>query len=471
MTMTQKRLAIVCSYNESCGNASYAHVLRNKFSEYVHCDVIPLDLFLLQKSSPAFQQAGDRHIAEIAARLSGYDYVNIQFEAGLYGAKDSDVLRRLKMLLAACRSVVVTMHRINPPTFHLPRVLWQFGETFVAGHPIIATRALLAEIFYMRPAAKLYSRIIEACRGRSRSANVSIMVHTKRERRIVKEIYRFDNVVDFPITFLTEDQRRDVLENTDVEAFRQRHGIASGVKVVGAFGFISSYKGYETLIHALKEMPEDHHLYLFGGQHPASVSENVPLDPYIESLLKLIREKNDEVVGDARRRLMPLGRGRIEPADTGPEMAEKVEDALSRLLSYDLLKRVHFIGELSDPHFIEALRSCDAVVLPYLEVGQSMSGVIALAIECGANLYCARNKSFAEVMKYYGEVFVSFDIGNYVELAQKVQRGGNRFEEARNRALATYNLQTNVALHLEKMGFTLPAGPVLPQPATTQSAA
>jgi glycosyltransferase involved in cell wall biosynthesis len=471
MTMTQKRLAIVCSYNESCGNASYAHVLRNKFSEYVHCDVIPLDLFLLQKSSPAFQSAGDRHIAGIAARLAGYDYVNIQFEVGLYGAKDSVVLRRLKMLLDGCRNVVVTMHRINPPTFHLPRVLWQFAETFVAGHPIIATRALLGEIFYMRPAAKLYSRIIEACRGRSRSANVSILVHTKRERRIVKEIYGFDKVVDFPITFLTEEQRRDVLEKTDVEAFRQRHGIAPGTKVIGAFGFISSYKGYETLIHALKELPDDHHLYLFGGQHPASVAENVPLDPYIESLLKLIREKNEEVVVDARRRLMPLGRGRIAPEHTGPEVAERVEDTLSKLLSYDLLKRVHFVGELSDPQFIEALRGCDAVVLPYLEVGQSMSGVIALAIECGANLYCARNRSFAEVMKYYGEVFVSFDIGNYVELAQKIQRGGNRFEEARSRALATYNLHSNVALHLERMGFVLPAEAELPRAGTMQPAA
>jgi hypothetical protein len=110
-------------------------------------------------------------------------------------------------------------------------------------------------------------------------------------------------------------------------------------------------------------------------------------------------------------------------------------------------------------------------VLPYLEVGQSMSGVIALAIECGANLYCARNRSFAEVMKYYGEVFVSFDIGNYVELAQKIQRGGNRFEEARSRALATYNLHSNVALHLERMGFVLPAEAELPRAGTMQPAA
>ena len=87
-----------------------------------------------------------------------------------------------------------------------------------------------------------------------------------------------------------------------------------------------------------------------------------------------------------------------------------------------------------------------------------MSGVIALAIECGANLFCARNKSFAEVTRYYGEAFVSFDIGNYVELAQKIVRGGNRYEVERDRVLARYNLQTNVALHLEKLGFVANEG-------------
>ncbi|SKA25840.1 Glycosyltransferase involved in cell wall bisynthesis [Enhydrobacter aerosaccus] len=451
--MKQKKIAIICSYNESCGNASYAHVLKMQFSKYMQCDVIPLDLFLLQKSSPQFSIAADRHIRRIAAQIADYDYVNIQLEAGLFGATHSQVLHRMKILLAACRNVVVTMHRIDPPAFHVSQIMFQFWESIAAGHPIIATRRLLDEVFLRRPAEKLYKRLIEYCRRRARHANVWIMVHTKRERRLVQEIYEFDRVVDFPITFLTEDQRQEVLVNSDPGEFRRRHGIDTGVKVIGAFGFISSYKGYETLIKALKFLPEEYHLYIFGGQHPSSVAQGVPFDPYIESLIELIGDENMETVSDLRRRLIPYVRGRTAPESENRKLVGELEAALSQSLKFDLGKRVHFVGELSDPHFIEALRASDAVVLPYLEVGQSMSGVIALAIESGANLLCARNRSFAEVTKYYGETFTSFDIGNYVELAQKIQRGENRYQAARDHALAKYNLKANVALHLEKLGF------------------
>lgn len=451
--MKKKRLAIISSYNESCGNASYAHVLKMRFSEQVDCDVIPLDLFLLQKESSRFSKAGDRHIRNIAARLADYDFVNIQLEAGLYGVTNGQVLRRLRILLRACRSVVVTMHRIDPPDFSVLRVVGKFWESVVAGHPILATRTILYEIFRRRPNEELYREIIEQCRRRARTANVWIVVHTRRERRVVEEIYGFDQVFDFPITFLTQDQRQAVLSNTDPVEFRNRHAIKPGVKVIGAFGFISSYKGYETLIEALKLLPEEYHLYVFGSQHPAAVVQNVLFDPYIESLVELMAKKNDEVIGDLRKRLAPYTRGKKGALPENRELVAELESALSRSLQFDLGKRVHFSGELSDPHFIEALRACDAVVLPYLEVGQSMSGVIALAIECGANLFCARNKSFAEVTRYYGEAFVSFDIGNYVELAQKIVRGGNRYEVERDRVLARYNLQSNVALHLEKLGF------------------
>ena len=456
--MKKKRLAIISSYNESCGNASYAHVLKMRFSEQVDCDVIPLDLFLLQKESSQFSKAGDRHIKSIAARLADYDFVNIQLEAGLYGVTNKQVLRRLHILLQACRSVVVTMHRIDPPDFSIPRILGRFWESLVGGHPIVATRMILYEIFRRRPNEELYREIIAQCRRHAKTANLWIVVHTRRERRIVEEIYGFNQVFDFPITFLTQDQRQAVLRNTDLAEFRNRHAIKPGVKVIGAFGFISSYKGYETLIEALKRLPEDYHLYVFGGQHPSAVAQNVPFDPYIESLVELMDTKNDEVISDLRKRLTPYIRSKMTSPPDNRELAAEFESALSRSLQFDLSKRVHFVGELPDPQFIEALHACDAVVLPYLEVGQSMSGVIALAIECGANLFCARNKSFAEVTRYYGETFVSFDIGNYVELAQKIVRGGNRYEAERDRALAKYNLQTNVALHLEKLGFVANEG-------------
>jgi glycosyltransferase involved in cell wall biosynthesis len=445
-----KKIAIVSSYNESCGNASYTHVLKNAFGVYGPCTVMALDLFLLQKSHPAFSKAGDRHIKDISVKLGEFDYVNIQFEAGLYGANNAQILRRLNMLLQGCRNVVVTLHRVDPPGMFLPTALWRGIEMLGQGHPIKAWRFITEELFYRRPTERLYDEVVKLCKRRAKGANVWIAVHTKRERRLVEEIYRFDRVFDFPITFLTEEQRLAVWTETNAANFHRRHAIPSGAKVIGAFGFISSYKGYETLIEALRLLPDNYHLYLFGGQHPGTVSPNVRLDAYIESLIKLVDQKTTEVLDDLRRRLAIAMRRRGDGKEAFADGSETI-GAVRTLLQFDLRDRVHFVGELADPQFIEALRACDAVVLPYLEVGQSMSGVIALAIECGANLFCARNKSFSEVARYYGEVFTSFDIGNYVELAQKLSGPDRRFESERVSALARYNLTSNVAMHMAKL--------------------
>jgi hypothetical protein len=82
-----------------------------------------------------------------------------------------------------------------------------------------------------------------------------------------------------------------------------------------------------------------------------------------------------------------------------------------------------------------------------------MSGVIALAVESGATMFCANNLSFFETRKYYGDVYHTFDIGNYVELAQKISGGGDTFKPQRDIAFAKYNVETLVAEHLDKFGF------------------
>ena len=64
-----------------------------------------------------------------------------------------------------------------------------------------------------------------------------------------------------------------------------------------------------------------------------------------------------------------------------------------------------------------------------------------------------------EVSRYYGEVFSSFDIGNYAELAEKIRRVPSRFEEARTAALDRYNLRTNVNEHLARLGHSSTGAP------------
>src|SRR5438132_8978927 len=77
-------LAIISSYDNLCGNASYTRALKHNLEQHFHVDVFSLDITHLDKNM------GDRRIKEIAKQLQKYDLVNIQFEAMLYGNNDND---------------------------------------------------------------------------------------------------------------------------------------------------------------------------------------------------------------------------------------------------------------------------------------------------------------------------------------------------------------------------------------------
>jgi hypothetical protein len=109
--------------------------------------------------------------------------------------------------------------------------------------------------------------------------------------------------------------------------------------------------------------------------------------------------------------------------------------------------RLRFIGNVDDNEFTFLLRNVDAVVLPYIEVGQSMSGIVALAVESGARLFCSNNLSFAEVRRYYGDAFGRFDIGNHIEIAQKVLFDNTDWTIQRAEVYKNYNIASLVRLH------------------------
>jgi hypothetical protein len=52
-------------------------------------------------------------------------------------------------------------------------------------------------------------------------------------------------------------------------------------------------------------------------------------------------------------------------------------------------------------------------------------------------------------------VYHTFDIGNYLELAEKIQIASKDFTEARDKAYQKYNIRSNVRKHLEEMGHSV----------------
>jgi hypothetical protein len=115
----------------------------------------------------------------------------------------------------------------------------------------------------------------------------------------------------------------------------------------------------------------------------------------------------------------------------------------------DLSDRIHFMGAQSDADFLGGMAICDAVVFPYLEVGQSSSGPISQALELGCRVIASRTHTFIQLSRYHHNLIEFFDIGNHLELAGRV-RARPQFE--RRDHLPAFNVETNKAVYLAANG-------------------
>lgn len=414
-----KRLAIVSSYHELCGNATYTEVLKNEFAKYCEVEVLPLRTDILASTKKNVAALADNHIHEICVRLKEFDYVNIQFEAGLYGSTRGDILRRTRRLINASSNLILTMHRIDIGESLLDRGYLKqlLARNWIQGLKIYRQNTYMA---------KIYSSIAAYMKRQSKNRNMNIMVHTKREKNNIEQLFCFHHVYDFPITFMNQEMRMRRRNQDEHSAFLETYGLKESDVVIGLFGFISEYKGHETAIKALKFLPDHYKIMIFGSQHPMSIMNHVSVDGYIARLIQLI-EDNSIMNQESREKKKKAVRSKNESFD----------------------KRVFFAGSLGDEAFISALYCCDFAVLPYLETNQSGSGIASLVLESRIPALYSNNKAFFELQKYYPNTFETFDIGNYSELAYKIRNYKKDYTHSIDACLQIYNLENNVKNHMD----------------------
>jgi len=109
-----------------------------------------------------------------------------------------------------------------------------------------------------------------------------------------------------------------------------------------------------------------------------------------------------------------------------------------------LRQRITFAGGVTDDEFMEAMTYSDFVILPYMEVKQMASGVAANALECRAKTIMSNTNCFHELSRYFPNCFKSFDIGNYLELVNCIERWEDDYEENIEKCLDKYNVENNV---------------------------
>jgi len=371
--MARKSVAIVSSYKVDCGIAYCAERIEENLKRYYDVEVIPVDLELLRSLAPKHVlKAGNAHVAQIAARLKDYDYVNIQMEAGLYGRSYEVTAPRIKILLDGIRTHAVL-------TVHFPPEYWMNLEEalkIIARYKILALPALYTKYLYIHGAESIW----RAFKHKALQNKVSLVTLNAHEKKCLESYYDMPNVYDSPLTFLNPKSRERVRTRISKKDFKARYGLTEQDMMVSAFGFFTPYKGFSDVINALCHLPPKYKLVLCGGANITVIKEFTDCDPYLRSMLGLIQA---------------LG----------------LED------------RVIFTGTLSDDDLTTAMSHCDIAVLPYLETHQVASGPATLAIELSEKIIASNASVFDHYETYYpGRIAARYQSGNHVALAHHIER-------------------------------------------------
>ena len=113
---------------------------------------------------------------------------------------------------------------------------------------------------------------------------IALIVHTRRDRSHMKYVHGMRNVHDHPLSFLTVAEAQEIRRTASREKFAVLDAVPKEAKLIGVFGFLGRYKGFDTVVRALHHLPKDHHLLIFGGVHPNEIKRHQPIDPVVSSL-------------------------------------------------------------------------------------------------------------------------------------------------------------------------------------------
>ena len=409
----RERLAIVSTRDRLCGIAAYTHALEQQLADIFDVTVFDLDQDLLRSSHRRIARLGDRMINDICRSLTGFDAVNFQLEYGTLGQTPEDISRRFTWLVAAAPRLSVTFHTVKRP----------------ASFPVADFTKAIAMLKFRR-AGGIYGAyrrnrllslgIARTLRRAERHKTVSIIVHNRRDASEFRLAQGFSRVYEHPLVFLSPVQAQEVIGPATRRRFPLLDKLPDDARLIGVFGFLNDYKGFGTAIRALYHLPKTHHLLIFGGIHPNEITPNQPINPYLLSLL-------DDAHVDAR------------PGENQKRKSSKSQNPR------DLSERIHFMGAPEDADFLAGMAICDAVVFPYLEVGQSASGPISQALELGRRIIASRTHTFLEFAAYHPGTVEFFDIGNHLELADRILA---RPQYAARREPPRYTVDTNKAVYL-----------------------
>lgn len=385
--MNKKKIAIISSYAESCGNASFTKILHDSiefFHSNIAIEVIELDLKLLQSIDRETRKKADKHINEICLKIRNFDLVNIQMEAGLYGTLPQDIVKRFRKL--------VSVNPITSVTLHSPRLIRTTQSTSRSGIKKLLQLNIISGLKdilndkYSNIHFEINRKIIHA----SIENRAHIIVHTERAKKQIKDFFSYEKVSIHPLKMIPEKYNNNLKTLVDI---KEQLNLTQDDKVIGMFGYISAYKGHMDALEAMQLLPENYKLLIFGRQHPQTIKADGNTDRYLKLLIETILNCDN---------------------------SNKTKGGRNK--SAKLSERIFFMGELTDKDFLDVASSVDIAWLPYYENGQDGSGIASICLDLCPRVLCSTSFAFDELfkLKQYNNV-MRFDIGNILEIVTKTK--------------------------------------------------
>jgi glycosyltransferase involved in cell wall biosynthesis len=222
-------------------------------------------------------------------------------------------------------------------------------------------------------------------------------------------LFGYDNVDVHPLRLIQHPHagRPDFMAQV-----RRDLGLAADDKTIGMFGYLSAYKGHLDALDAVRLLPPNFKLLIFGRQHPQTLKTDGKVDEYLKSLQK-------------------------------------------KVLQDGIADRVFFMGELAHEDFLAAAASVDVVWLPYYENGQDGSGIASICLELAPRVLCSTSFAFDELFRLIRyRNCERFDIGNVLELAKKTEILMRR--ETPSKPFgddSTYSLRSQAVMYANSVGW------------------
>lgn len=408
------KVAIISTHKIRCGIASFADTLDTLLSSDFEIKIFPLDQFLLRHPAKRVSKLGDQSLESLLKGIEFCDIVNLQWEPGLLGGSYRSMVKRLRMivdhLVTVRKPVIITAHTVV--------------RSDESGSPL---SRLSGHALYVMQTHNLLRRLDQA-------GLLTMVAHTPRDRDYFKYVVGLARVVDHPLSYM----RKGWVASLPAEAQKYREKLdkqmGRGKTIIGTFGFLSDYKGMEVVIRAMRELPDNYLLAIFGEVHPESVKPWVSVNPYVKKLVDATGP--DEV--ELRKAASIVNLGSTVNGSNTASITNEVRAEIYRK-SKSIVDRIHFFGSPDDYEFASAIAACDVAVFPYLEIGQSASGPVSQAIELQKITVLSRTRTFLELEQYFPQMIKFFDLGNYIQLADIIRSAVERPHQPRQ---LDYNHET-----------------------------